>query len=192
MQFTRDRRTPTEQVKSGLRIAGAMVSTVVVGIAFTYAYVDILGKSGAGHALRGWLLGAVTGAVVLATIEYWRRWFFFIPGYFGIRTSLGLFLGWASSIGYIFIVFPVLMLAMAALSFRFSQPAKLRISDRIILVVSLLLMSCAVPLFLSAEPRLTALAFAGSADVLLLLARIRPAFNSQRRTKRTSALGPSH
>jgi hypothetical protein len=169
-----------------------MVSTIVVGIAITYAYVDILGKSGTGHALRGWLLGAVTGALVLATIKYWRRWFFYIPGYFGIRTSLGLLLGWASPIGYIFIVFPVLMLGMAVLTFRFSRPAKLGIADRIILVVSLLLMSCAVPLFLSAHPRPTSLAFVAAPDVLLLLARAPSAFHAQRRTKGSSALGPNH
>jgi hypothetical protein len=192
MRFTTDRRTALEQAKSGLKIAGAMVSTVVAGIAFATAYIDILGKNGADHVLRGWLLGAATGVVVLVTIEYWRRWFFYIPGYLATRTSLGLLLGWASPVGYIFVVFPVLMFAMATLSFRFSRPAKLGAVDRIVLVVSLLLMSCAVPLSLSVQPRPMALAFAGAADVLLLLARMLSVFHSPRRARGTSAVGPNY
>jgi hypothetical protein len=192
MRFTTDRRTALEQAKSGLKIAGAMVSTVVIGIAFASAYVDVLGRNGAGHVLRGGLLAAAIGAVVLATTQYWRRWFFYIPVYLGMRTSLGLYLGWVSPVGYIFVIFPVLMFAMAALSFRFSRPAKLGIADRMTLVVSLLLMSCAVPLFLSAQPRPMSLAFAGAADILLLLARTPSAFHLHRRAKGTSAVGPNH
>jgi hypothetical protein len=192
MRFTTDRRTPQEQAKSGLKIVAAMVSTVVVGITFATAYIDILGKNGPDHVLRGWMLGATTGAVVLATIEYWRRWFFYIPGYVAARSSLGLLLGWASPVGYIFVAFPVLLFAMAVLSFRFSRPAKLGIADRIALALSLLLMSCAVGAFLSSQPQPMSLAFAGAADILLLLTRTPSALHSPRQAKGTSAVGPNH
>jgi hypothetical protein len=72
MRFTHDRRRPLEQTKSGLRIAGALVASVVVVALFALAYSQILHADHGRHSLTGWplMIGLATGLAF--TVQYWQ------------------------------------------------------------------------------------------------------------------------
>lgn len=93
MRLTRDRRPAMEQVKSGLRIAGAMVATLAMIALFALGYTQIANADQTRSPLAGWLLLIALTATLGLTAQYWSRWFFFIPGYLGMRSSLFLLLG---------------------------------------------------------------------------------------------------
>ena len=186
MRFTRDRRPPIEQAKSGLRIVGAMVASVTVVGLCGLAYVQIANADHARNPRAGWLL-MITVAVTLGlTTKFWRRWFFFLPTYLGVRSSLGLLLGWFSPRGFVFIAFPVLMFAMAAMSSRFSELPKVRAFDRAILLITAGCLLAATLEFL-AEPNAMALLFAGLGDVALFASRLYPARAPRQRAAKDSS-----
>jgi hypothetical protein len=171
MRFTRDRRPPVEQAKSGIRIAGAMVASVVVVALFGLAYSQILDADHVRRSRTGWLLMIALATVLSLTVQYWRRWFFYLPGYLGLRSSLWLLLGWFSPKGFILICFSLLMLAMAATSFRFSQSASMRTLDRAILLVAAACLLASMLEFFVRGQGAMALLFATVADLALFASR---------------------
>ncbi len=172
MRTTRGRRPPIEQVKSGLRIAGAMVATVATLALFALAYGQIVNPSHTHGPLVGWLLMATLTAAVTSTVQYWRRWFPLVPGYLGMRSSLGLLLGWFSPRGFVYIIFPILMFAMCAMSFRFGESAKMRAFDRALLLVTAACLLATMLEFLAHGLSAVALLFAGIGDLALFSSRI--------------------
>ncbi len=180
MRFNRDRRTPLEQAKSGLRIVGAMVATLATISLFALAYTEIANADHTRSPLAGWLLVIALTATLGITLQYWRRWFFCLPGYLGIRSSLWLLLGWFSLRGFVYVGFPVLMFAMFGMSLRFSESAKLRTFDRAILLITAACLLGAMLAFFS-QPSVTALLFAAIGDLALLTSRFYPTGKSRRR-----------
>jgi len=193
MRLTSDKRPPIEQVKSGLRIVGAMVATVATVALFGLAYVEILNADHTRHSLTGWLLMIVLAIALGLTVQHWRRWFFFVPGYLGVRFSLWLLLGWFSPRGFVLVVFSLLMLAMAAMSFRFRESAKARAFDRATLLVTAACLLAAMLGFFSQGPSATALIFATGGDLILFTSLFYPTCKSRRRATHTPApLTPNH
>jgi hypothetical protein len=187
MRLTRDKRPPIEQVKSGLRIVGAMFASVITVSLFRLAYVQIEDADHAHDPFEGWfILIALTVAVGL-TSQYWRRWFFFIPGYLGMRFGIWLLFGWFSKSGFIFIGFPVLMFAMSAMSFRFSESPKLRAFDRLVLLITAACLLAAMLELFSEGQNAMALLFAAIGDSILFVYRIYPARKARQRTSHDSA-----
>ena len=188
MNLRRDRRSIVDQTKSGLKIAGAMVSTLTICFAFAYGYDAVSQANGTGHVIRGWVvMGGVT-AVTLLTVQYWRLWFFYIPGFLGMRTAIGLFLGWFSPRGYVWVIFPALMLGMAMLSYRFSRLSKIRATDRVVLILAVCSLASSVSKFFGPQPSATSLLFAGVGVAVLLLSRIVSAQNSRSRHRPVSVV----
>ena len=189
MKF-RDRRTALEQAKSGLKIAGAMLVTFAICILLAGAYAQIVNVDGTHSVLRGWLLMAASAAITVATARYWRHWFFLVAAYLGMRSSLGMLLGWFSPRGFVFIIFPVLILTMTALSFRFAKARRIQMADRVALVIAAACLFGAIVGFLSPQPRVTALGFAAVGDLALGLSwmhSIRRSRNSSKRIEHQSA-----
>jgi hypothetical protein len=187
MRFTRDRRPPMEQVKSGLRIAGAMVASLATVSLFGLGYVEILNADHTRHPLTGWLLMIALATALAFTVQYWRRWFFFIPCYLGMRSSLGLLLGWFSPRGFVFIGFPILMFAMFGLSLRFGESAKLRGLERAVLLATGGCLLAAMLEFMSREPNPMALVFAAIGDLVLFTSRFYSTRKSRQRATHDSA-----
>lgn len=187
MRFTRDRRPPLAQGKSGLRIAGAMVATVVTVALFGLAYVQISNADHTHSSRTGWLLMITLVAALGLTVQYWRHWFFFIPGYLGMRSFLWLLLGWFSPRGFVFIGFAILMFAMCGLSFRFGESAKLRGVDRAILLATAACLLAAMLEFLSKGPNAMALIFAALGDATLFASRLYSTRKSRQRATNHSA-----
>jgi len=102
MHLTRDRRTWTQQATSGLKIAAAIVATIAAFALVASAYIRIARLDGGDHVTAGWLLLAAITIVLSATAQYWAHWFYFLPGYVAMRSSLFLILGWFSPRGFIF------------------------------------------------------------------------------------------
>ncbi len=186
MRLTRDRRPAREQVKSGLRIVGAMVASVTTVSLFGLAYVQIANEDHTRSPLAGWLLVIALTATLGLTVQYWRRWFFFLPAYLGMRSSLWLLLGWFSPRGLVYVGFPVLMFAMFGMSLRFSESAKLRTFDRVILLFTAACLLAAM-LQLFAQPSVMALLFAAIGDLVLLTSRFYPTGKSRQRAAHDAA-----
>jgi hypothetical protein len=121
------------------------------------------------------------------TVQYWRRWFFFLPGYLGMRSSLWLLLGWFSPRGFVYLGFPILMFVMFAMSIRLRESPKLRAFDRATLLVTAACLLAAMLEFLSKGPNQMALLFAAIGDVALLTSWIYSTRNSRQRAAHDAA-----
>ena len=181
MRFIRDRRPPMEQVKSGLRIVGAAIGSVAAVALFGLAYAQIANVDRAHNPSAGWLLIIVLTATLALTVQYWRRWFFFIPGYLAMRSSLWLMLGWFSPKGFVFIGFAVLMFVMSGMSFRFRESNKLGGVDRAILLVTAACLLAAMLEFFSQGHSAMSLLFAAIGDLALTASRFFPTRKSRHR-----------
>ncbi len=187
MRLTRDRRPALEQVKSGLRIAGAIVATLATISLFALGYTQIANADHARHPLTGWLLITALTITLGLTVQYWRRWFFFIPCYLGMRSSLFLLLGWFSPRGFFYVGFPILMFVMSAMSFRLRESQKLRAFDRATLLVAAACLLAAMLEFLSKEPNQMALLFVAVGDLALLTSLINSSRKSRQRAVHDAA-----
>jgi len=171
MHLSRDRRTWTQQATSGVKIAGAIVATAAALGLIASAYIRIARLDGGNHVTAGWLLLAAVTIVLSATAQYWGRWFYFLPGYVAMRSSIWMILGWFSPRGFIFVLFPVLMAMMAVLSFRFSKLKRVRAGDRITLMFACACFLGSIAGFFAQEPRSSALVIAVVGNLALLVER---------------------
>ena len=167
MRISRDRRPIAKQAKSGLKIAGAMVASLTALALTAISYELIVDLDGSHHVVLGWLL--MCAAVLAMTAQYWRHWFYFLPGYVMMRSLLWVFFGWFSPKGYLFIVFLLLMAAMAGLSYRFSQSTRIFVTDRIALMSALACLIGSIAGMWLREPTVYVLIPAGLGDLILLL-----------------------
>ena len=181
MRFTRDRRPPMEQVKSGMRIVGAAIASVAAVALYGLAYVQIANVDRAHNPLAGWLLIVALTAALALTVQYWRRWFFCIPGYLAVRSSLWLLLGWFSPKGFVFVGFAVLMFVMFGMSFRFRKSNRLAGVDRAILLVTAACLLAAMLEFFSQGQSAMSLLFAAIGDLALIASRYFPSRKSRQR-----------
>lgn len=163
-----------------------MVGTMATISLFAVGYARIANADHTHSPLAGWLLVIALTATLGLTVQYWRRWFFFLPGYLGMRSSLWLLLGWFSPRGFVYIGFPVLMFAMFGMSLRFSESAKLRRFDRAILLFTAACLLAAMLEFF-AKMSVMALLFAAIGDFALLTSRFYPTGKSRQRAAHDAA-----
>ncbi|HEX4751185.1 MAG TPA: hypothetical protein VH302_16715 [Bryobacteraceae bacterium] len=157
-----------------------MVATVVTVSLFGLAYVQISNTDHTHNSRTGWILMITLVAALGLTVQYWRRWFYFVPAYLGLRLGSWLMLGWFSPGGFILVAFPLLMFAMAAMSFRFSESVKLRLSDRTILLVTAAFLFAAMLELFAQPPNAMALVYAAIGDLALFTSRIYATRKSRR------------
>lgn len=163
----------------------SLAALALIGIAL----VDIVNADGTRHVTLGWLLSVAMVGILASTVQYWRRWFFFLPGYVGTRCLAFLLLGWFSPKGFILVVFPPLMLAMAGLSYRFSKPKRIRSVDRVTLMIGMACFIGSLWAFFSPGPKVTALVFSGSGDLVLLLSKFGESRRKATRLRSTTGSG---
>ena len=183
------------RAESGLKIGGAMVASFVT-LALIAVSCDLIANGdGSNLVFIGWLLMCTVVLVLTTTVHLWRHWFYFLPGYVMLRTLLWVFFGWFSPRGYLFILFAFLMAAMAMLSYRFSQPKTILVTDRIALMLALACFIASIAGMLFAEPRVFALIFAGAGDLILLLqwTVVRPHYRRRHKPVESAGLSiPDH
>jgi len=185
MRLRRDRRTLAEQAKSGLKIAGAILISLAALLLITTAYIEIV-KIGGTHRIAGWLLMIGLGAVLALTAQYWSRWFYCLPGYLAMRSAGWLLFGWFSARGFIFVGFPLLISAMAALCFRYSKLKAFRVIDRAVLMIALACLLGSFSGLSYAQPKASTLGFAALGDLVLLLARLADSHRTKRKNRSNS------
>ena len=164
MRISRDRRSVAEQAKSGLKIAAALLATLATIALLALAYLQITKVEDSKHVFAGWILMAALVVILSTTVHFWRRWFYFLPGFVVMRLGLWAFLGWFSPRGYIRIGFLILSSIMAVLSYRFSKLTRIIVTDRIVLLSALACFLGSVAAALSEEPKFSALVLAGLGD----------------------------
>jgi hypothetical protein len=150
MKFKRDKRSVSEQAKSGLKIAGAIMVTVLTIALFAKGYKLQAHPDNSREFVVGWALLASLIVFLLATMRFWRIWFPYIPGYLGMRSLFGFYFSWfiPSISGLWAFIFPLLMLGMAFLSFRYSKNSfRMLVADRAALFVALLCLLIAITEF---------------------------------------------
>lgn len=178
-----DRRSVKGQVKSGLKIAGALTATLAALILIATSYVQIVNTDGTHNVAAGWFLMIAIGTILAATVQYWSRWFYFLPGYVAMRSLGWILLGWFSPRGFLFVCFPLPISGIAVLSFRYSNLERIRIIDRVILMIALACLLGSFAEFFARQPRLSALALASVGDLVLLMAWLA---DNQHKARRTS------
>ena len=156
-----------------------MVASVATVLLFALAYVQMANQDHAHIRLRAGYWRYAHSHLGLDN-EYSRRWFFFVPGYLGMRSLAMATAGLVSPRGFVYVGFPVLMFAMFGMSLRFSESAKLRAFDRGILLFTAACLLAAMLKFFS-QPSVMALLFAAIGDLVLLTSRFYPTGKSRQR-----------
>jgi len=107
MKFKRDKRSLSEQAKSSLKIAGSIVVTILTIALFAKGYKLQAHPENSRELVVGWALLASLVALLLATMQFWRIWFPYIPAYLGICSLFGLlWLVYAEHLGIMGIYLP--------------------------------------------------------------------------------------
>ena len=186
MRISCDRRSVGHQAISGVKIAGAMLATFATLALIVVAYFQITKFDSGLHVLAGSLLMVAIVVGLSTAVQYWHRWFYFLPGFVAVRSGWWVLLGWFSPRGYILIGFSLLMAIMPFLSYRFAKITRISAIHRFILLSTLACFLGSGAAVLSAEPKISALALAGLGDLILLLglAVTREPYR-RRKTKRT-------
>ena len=168
----KDSRPVAEQVKSGLRIAGALVLSITVIVLFVKGYHLSIHSVDRQDMVEGSLLLGALAVLLTATVQYWRLWFPGLPAYLGMRLMFGFYFGWfmPDVSGLWAIIFSPLMFAMVFLSLRFSQKNyRMSLADRIVLLIALLCLFLTITSLLVSGLVKTTLFYTGVGDGVLLL-----------------------
>jgi hypothetical protein len=114
-----DERPAIEQVKSGFRIVGAILTSFAAFVLFTIGYIDIVTPEKQRAAL-GWVILLTTVTAMSLTVRFWATWFCGIVAYFAVRsTALVFFALRGRLVWWIAIGLSVSLWIMAVLSVRF-------------------------------------------------------------------------
>ena len=85
-----DRRSVIEQVKSGFKIASAILTSFAAVMLFTVGYVDVTTPERR-HVALGWLILITVAATLLFTVKFWAAWFCGVASYLAVRSTLLIF-----------------------------------------------------------------------------------------------------
>ena len=83
----RDNRPVMEQVKSGFKIAGGILSSFAAFVLFGVSYIDIMHPENK-HLAVGWMLLVATALTMFASVQVWARWFCAIVSYAAVRCTM--------------------------------------------------------------------------------------------------------
>lgn len=86
-----DQRPVIEQVKSGFKIAGAILTSFAAVVLFIVGYIDVTTPERQ-HAL-GWTILVAVATTLLFTVKFWATWFCGVASYLAVRSTLLIFLG---------------------------------------------------------------------------------------------------
>ncbi len=82
-----EKRPAIEQVKSGFRIAGAILTSFAAFLLFTIGYVDVTTPEKQYGGL-GWVILLTTVVSMFVTVRFWATWFCGIVSYLALRSTL--------------------------------------------------------------------------------------------------------
>jgi hypothetical protein len=85
-----DKRPVIEQVKSGFKIAGAILISSAAALSFISGYIDVVTPE-KGHVALGWAILVVVTATLLFTVRFWANWFCGVASYLAVRSTFLIF-----------------------------------------------------------------------------------------------------
>jgi hypothetical protein len=85
-----DKRPVIEQVKSGFKIVGAILTSFAAITLFIVGYVDVTTPERQ-HVALGWMILVAISATLLLTVRFWATWFCVIASYLAVRSTLLIF-----------------------------------------------------------------------------------------------------
>lgn len=95
-----DERPVIEQVKSGFKIAGAILSSFAAFVLFLTGYSYIVGGGEQRSSALGWLLVMATTVTMFATVHFWAKWFCGIVSYGAVRATVLVFFAGRAGLSY--------------------------------------------------------------------------------------------
>ena len=75
-----DQRPVIEQVKSGFKIAAAILTSFAAVVLFIVGYVGVTTPERQ-HVALGWIILVVVAATLLFTVKFWATWFCGVASY---------------------------------------------------------------------------------------------------------------
>lgn len=144
----RDKRTIGEQVRSGFRLTGWILLTLVFALLVLGSTAFVLGKSDFTQPIYRFI-GAcgliATSAVMFLTVRHWVKWFFGALVYVAFKAAISLLLGFSPSVPslirprFLFLELLILAALAAALCFRYLShaPRKIEAVGLVGLVIAL-------------------------------------------------------
>ncbi len=144
----RDQRTISEQVRSGVHLAGWLLFTLAFAFLVLVSTTLLLGRGDFTRPIYR-LVGAcgltATSAVMFLTVRYWVKWFFGAQIYIALKAAISLLLGFSPSVPSLvrprplFLELLLLAALAAALCFRYLShaPRKIEAVGLVGLVVAL-------------------------------------------------------
>jgi hypothetical protein len=85
-----DQRPVIEQVKSGFKIAGAILTSFAAVVLFIVGYVDVTTPERQ-HVALGWTILVAVAVTLLFTVKFWATWFCGVASYLAVRSTLLIF-----------------------------------------------------------------------------------------------------
>jgi hypothetical protein len=170
------KRSAIEQAKSGVRIAVALVASIIVVALFAAGYTGIIQPDTQHNPVRAWAFVATALIVLVLTVRFWKNWFFGIPGTIGGRVLIALAFGARfPDISFRWLItLCVLMVATAVLSIRFREKPKLSGFDQLNLLIAALSVLISIPSLFGMLPQNPRVLFAvGIGDIGLFLSWVR-------------------
>ena len=167
-----DKRSTWGQVKSGARIAGAILVSLATFGLFAMSQKAITHPTERHSIVLGWTILICISLCMASTVRIWRVWFPFVPAFLGIRSlRLLFFIGSPGISPESAVGFPVLMFLMTYLSIRFSKKRhQMTIASQAgLFVAAICLLLATSQLLLNGTPH-SILIFGGTGDIALLLA----------------------
>src|SRR5258708_25579089 len=168
-----DRRSAGEQVRSGDKIAGAIVlSLTTIGL-FGRGYRQVIHPAVRHEFITGWAILLPISLCLALTMRFWRLWFPWVPVSLGIRSLRLLFLvpfgsPFVSVVRVV--IFPALMFLMAYLSIPFSKRnSNMTILGRVALFVASISFLLATSHLFIAGTQDSVLMLSSAGDIALLI-----------------------
>jgi hypothetical protein len=137
-----DKRPAIEQVKSGLRLVGAMLTAFAAVLLISIGYIAVTTPQKQ-HVALGWLILLLTVSAMFATAQFWVNWFCGLACLAALRcTFLPFFVHQARlSLGAAIALSASLWL-MAILSVQFYRTRKLSIFGQVSITTAAVCLSC--------------------------------------------------
>lgn len=85
-----DKRPVAEQVKSGFKIAGAILISFAAFVLFIFGYNNVVNPEKQ-HIALGWALLIAVAATLLFTVRFWAAWFCGVASYMAVRSTFLIF-----------------------------------------------------------------------------------------------------
>ncbi len=82
-----DQRPTVEQVKSGFKIAGMILTSFVAVVLFVVGYGDVTTPE-KHHVALGWTVLIAVIAAMLFTVKFWAVWFCAVASYLAVRSTV--------------------------------------------------------------------------------------------------------